>query len=95
MTYLGFSNEYMVIDMIETYYNAGAAEKALDLSRRMVDEMFVSTEFFLEYYDLAKHEFENCFQCLSYIADLAEHYGDTEFAAEVRDRFNALLDIEG
>ena len=95
MTYLGFSNEYMVIDMIETYYNAGAAEKALDLSRRMVDEMFVSTEFFLEYYDLAKHEFENCFQCLSYIADLAEHHGDTEFAAEVRDRFNALLDIEG
>ena len=94
MTYLGFSNEYMVIDMIETYYNAGAADKALDLSRRLADELFVSTEFFIEYYDLAKREFENCYQCLSYVCDLAEHYGDKEFAAEVRDRFNTLLDIE-
>ena len=94
MTYLGFSNEYMVIDMIETYYSAGADEKALELSRRLADELFVSTEFFLEYYDLAKREFENCYQCLSYISDLAEHFGQTEFAAEVRDRFNALLDIE-
>ena len=94
MTYLGFSNEYMVIDMIETYYNAGADDKALDLSRRLADELFVSTEFFLEYYDLTKREFENCYQCLSYIADLAEHYDQKEFAVEVRDRFNALLDIE-
>ena len=94
MTYLGFSNEYMVIDMIETYYNAGADDKALDLSRRLADELFVSTEFFLEYYDLTKREFENCYQCLSYVADLAEHYDQKEFAAEVRDRFNALLDIE-
>ena len=94
MTYLGFSNEYMVIDMIKTYYNAGAADKALDLSRRLADELFVSTEFFIEYYDLAKREFENCYQCLSYVCDLAEHYGDKEFAAEVRDRFNTLLDIE-
>ena len=94
MTYLGFSNEYMVIDMIETYYNAGAPDKALDLSRRLADELFVSTEFFIEYYDLAKREFENCYQCLSYVCDLAEHYGDKEFAAEVRDRFNTLLDIE-
>ncbi len=94
MTYLGFSNEYMIIDMIETYYNAGADDKALDLSRRLADELFVSTEFFLEYYDLTKREFENCYQCLSYVSDLAEHYGQKEFAAEVRDRFNALLDIE-
>jgi hypothetical protein len=94
MTYLGFSNEYMVIDMIETYYNAGANERALDLSRRMAEELFVSTEFFLENYDLTKREFENCYQCLSYISDLAEHYNDKEFAAEVRDRFNTLLDIE-
>ena len=94
MTYLGFSNEYMVIDMIETYYNAGADDKALDLSHRLADELFVSTEFFIEYYDLAKREFENCYQCLSYICDLAEHFGQKEFAAEVRDRFNTLLDIE-
>ena len=94
MTYLGFSNEYMVIDMIETYYDAGANEKALDLARRFTDELFVSTEFFLNYYDFAQREFEACYNCISYIADLADHFGDTGYAEEIRNRFNSLLDLE-
>ncbi len=97
MTYLGFSNEYMVIDMIETYYNAGAQDKALDLARRFTDELFVSTLFFLEYYDFARTEFESCYKCISYVAELADFYGDeddVEFASEIRKRFNAMLDIE-
>jgi len=80
--------------MIETYYTAGAEDKALELSRRFTDELFVSTLFFLEYYDVAKREFEACYNCISYVADLADHFGDKEYAAEIRDRFNALLDIE-
>ena len=94
MTYLGFSNEYMVIDMIETYYTAGENEKAMDLARRFMDEIFVSTDFFLNYYDIAQNEFESCFNCISYIADLTDYYGDTEYANEIRDKFNALLDLE-
>ena len=94
LTYMGFSNEYMVIDMIETYYNAGAKEKALDLAKRFTDELFVSTEFFLSYYDFAKREFESCFNCISYTADLADHFGDHEFAEGLRNRFNNMLGIE-
>jgi hypothetical protein len=94
MTYLGFSNEYMVIDMIETYYNAGVEEKALDLAERFIDEIFASTEFFLNFYDFAKKEFESCYNCISYVADLTDHYGDKKFASDIRDRFNTLLDIE-
>ena len=94
ITYMGFSNEYMVIDMVETYYQAGANEKALELSKRFVDQIFKSTEFFLQYYDLAKREFDACYNCISYIADLSDHYGDKVFAKEIRERFNALLDIE-
>ena len=94
MTYLGFSNEYMVIDMIETYYNAGADDKALDLAKRFIDELFVSTEFFLNFYDYAKKDFESCYNCISYIADLTDYFEDGDFADEIRLRFNALLDIE-
>ena len=94
MTYLGFSNEYMVIDMIETYYDAGAGDKALDLAERFTDDLFVSTEFFLDYYDYAKKEFESCYNCISYIADLTDHFGNPDFAEKIRNRFNALLDIE-
>jgi len=94
LTYLGFSNEYMVIDMIETYYDAGAKDKALDLAARFIDEIFDSTVFFLGYYDLAQKEFETCYNCISYVADLTEHHGDREFAHQIRDRFNSLLDVE-
>ena len=94
LTYLGFSNEYMVIDMIETYYAAGAPEKALDLAKRFMEEIFVSSEFFLQYYDFAKREFDSCYNCISYVADVCDHYGDKAYAKEIRDRFNAMLDMK-
>ena len=94
ITYLGFSNEYMVLDMVETYYDAGADEKALDLARRFCDEIFVSAEFFMNNYEFTKKEFESCFNCISYAADLADHFGDHEFADEIRDRFNSMLGVE-
>jgi len=94
MTYLGFSNEYMVVDMIETYYDAGAPEKALELAERFADQLFQSTLFFLQYYDFAKREFENCYNNLQYLSDLAEHHGDKEFAEDIRNRFNSLLEEE-
>ena len=68
--------------------------KALDLAERFIDELFNSTIFFLEYYDLAQKEFESCYNCISYVADLTEHFGDEEFANSIRNRFNSLLDIE-
>ena len=94
ITYLGFSNEYMVLDMIETYYMAGANEKALELSERFVQQIFVSLEFFLINYDVAKKEFEACYNAISYLAELSDHYGNKEFAKEIRDAFNSLMAIE-
>lgn len=94
ITYLGFSNECMVVDMIETYYDAGAPEKALELAKKFSDQLFQSTYFFLQYYDFAKREFENCYNNLQYLSDLAEHHGDKEFAEGIRNRFNSLLDEE-
>ncbi len=94
MTYLGFSNEYMVIDMIETYYTAGENEKAMELMKKFMDEIFISTDFFLNFYDIAQNEFESCFNCISYIADLADFNGDSDYANEIRSKFNALLDLE-
>lgn len=94
MTYLGFSNEYMVIEMIETYYICDQPEKASALAHRFVDKIFQSTSFYLKFYDYAKREFDTCYQCLQLTADMADHYGDEAFGNEIRDRFNALLDFE-
>jgi hypothetical protein len=80
--------------MIETYYKAGAPEKALELARKFMEEIFVSTEFFLMNYDDLKREFDACYNCISYVAELADHFGDKEFAKEIRERFNSLLGTE-
>ena len=45
-------------------------------------------------YDFAKREFDVSYNCISYLADLADFYGDKEFASEVRERFNSMLDAE-
>ena len=94
MTYLGFSNEFMVIDMVETYYKAGAPEKARALAEQLADELLYSTEFFVVYYDYARREFEACYNSLSYLSDIADVYGDEELGTSIRERFNAILDIE-
>ena len=92
MVYLGFINEYAVVDMIETYYMAGAPEKALEMSEKFADQLFVSTLFYLDYYDFARNEFENCYKVLQFLADLSDHNGQKEFAASIRDRFNAIVE---
>jgi hypothetical protein len=92
LTYLGFSNEFMVVDMIETYYNAGAPEKAAALASRLTDELFKSTIFFLEFYDYARTEFENCYKILQYVSDLSDHRGNVELATSIRDRFNKMVE---
>ena len=94
VTYLGFSNEYMILEMIETYFMADADEKALDLAKRFVEELFVSTEFFLYNYDDAKREFDACYNCISYVSELADHFGYKDYGAEVRKRFNDMLGVE-
>ena len=94
MTYLGFSNEYMVLDMIQLYYEAGENEKARVLSDKMTEELMVSMVFFMENYDYAKREMETCYVALSDIADMADYYGDTELASIIEKYFDSLLGEE-
>ena len=92
ITYMGFSNEYMVADMIETYYMADQPEKALELAERFSDQLFDSLYFFLQYYDFAKREFESCYNNLQYIAELAEHHGHKELSDSINERFESLME---
>jgi hypothetical protein len=92
--YLGFSNEYMVLDMIHMYYEAGENEKALDLATRMAESLFGSLVFFMENYDYAKREMEVCYVSLSDIADMADFYGDTELATTIDKFFDSVIGTE-
>ena len=95
LTYLGFTNEFMVVDMIEKYFVAGAPEKAVALAERFSDSLFGSVVFFLDFYEYTKTEFENCYRILQYLADTADHYGEKELGKSIRDRFNAIVENYG
>ena len=92
--YLGFSNEYMVLDMIGLYYEAGQPQKAHDLAQRMVDQLKGSLIFFMDNYDYAKREMEVCYVALNDIADMADFYDDKELVKEIEDFFSEVVGSE-
>ena len=72
MTYLGFSNEYMVLRMISLYYDLGQGDKARSMAARFADELMDSAGFFLSFYDYRPDEFNTVFtyiQNLQYVYD--------------------------
>ncbi len=91
MTYLGFSNEYMVIEMIESYYKAGAPEKARELAGKFAGQILPSAAFFLNHYDFARQNFEHCYNYIGILADVVEHYGDEQLAEDIRSSYNDII----
>ena len=92
--YLGFSNEYMVLDMINIYYECGADQKASDLAYRFAADLMVSADFFLYNYDYARREFESCCAYLSELEDIADFYGNTDLASAIEKYFTDRLGME-
>ena len=91
MIIYGFNNEHDIISMIEAYYMAGAGAKASALCTKLADSLLSSAEFFLDHYDYGKDSFDRCYKVLSYLAALAEEFGDSTLASSVIERFNAML----
>ncbi len=91
MTYLGFSNEYMVIEMIESYYKAAAPEKARELAGKFAGQILPSAAFFLNHYDFARQNFEHCYNYIGILADVVEHYGDEQLAEDIRNSYNDII----
>ncbi len=93
MSYLGFSNEYMVLDMVSLYYFADAPEKARELGARFSEKIMQSLVFYADNYDLCKSEFETA---ASYIYSLIETYeeeNDLELAAQLDKDLKTALGI--
>ena len=91
MTYLGFSNETVVIGIIEEYLRLGQTEKALSLAERFKEEIFVSLEFFASFYDFASSDFDKCYYFVSYLKDVLSYYGQDALAKDIESRRDALV----
>lgn len=91
ITYLGFSNEWVVLGIVEEYLGLGEAEKAVEIASRFADELFVSVDFFATYYDVASDDFDRCLYYLSYLKDTMTVYGQKELADSISSRLEALM----
>lgn len=95
MTYLGFSNEQYVLQMISLYFELGEADKGMALAEKFTDELMTSANFFLEYYSYAQEHFEDVRQYVLYVAYILQDNGKAEKGKEIEERFNSLLSLYG
>ena len=90
---LGFSNnDYMVLLMVSRYYELGQPDKARALAVQMASELLESTQFYLEFFPVAKSESELCTQFIYALTDMMEAGGDAEMAKQVTDTLNLLIE---
>lgn len=91
ISYMGFANERHVLEMIETYFDAGASDKAIDLAARFADDLMVSAKFFLEFYDYARTDFKDTYNYVLYLEDVLKYYGEEDKAKDLEEGMNGLI----
>lgn len=88
---LGFSgNDFMVVETVRDYYALGQPEKALDLATRMGEELLVSANFYLQFYDWAPDELDMVGGYIYLLSDEMKTGGDTEAAEKLLDEFSQM-----
>ena len=92
---LGYSNELMVMDMINLYYILDQKEKASDLAERFIGKMFQSVNFFFSFYDYAENDFERAKNIVLMVQDIAKDSGDEKVVALVEEGFKSLRNTYG
>ena len=91
ISYLGFSNEMIVLNMVEEYMNLGAKDKGLELSRRFYNEIIQSASFYLSFYDFAATDFETSIKYIYYLADIMKQNSFKEESEKYLSQVSELI----
>lgn len=86
-----YHNDVSVIGMVESYMRAGAIDKGKALGDALYSELMTSVRFYIEYYDIAKDEFELCCNCLYYLSDTYKRFGDAKAAEGIINSLESLI----
>ena len=93
ISYLGFSNERLIVRMVDAYLSLGENGKATGLAERFTDKVLESVNFYIQFYDFAKNEFEDCCSLLYYLSDTLDNYGLEENAKTIEQRLTDLVKL--
>ncbi len=91
---LGFSgNDYMVVSMVEDYYKLGQKDKARALASDLAEQLLISANFYADFYDVAKEDFELVGNYIYYLSDELRNGGDAELSKQLTDSFLDMLGV--
>ena len=76
MSWMGFSNELMVLEMISLYYYSGDADSARALAADFSEELISASVFYAEFYDYCKREFDSERMVIASLVDMLMEEGD-------------------
>ncbi|MCQ2144290.1 MAG: DUF2723 domain-containing protein [Bacteroidales bacterium] len=93
MTEYGFSNELMIMEIVNLYYICGQPEKARDLARAFAAETCRNAQFYFDFYEYAKPDFESNCQYIYYVSDILRDNGDEQLADEIESSLKDTLGI--
>ena len=91
ISYLGLSNERMVIKMTELYLHAGTRDKAEALAQRFTDQLLKSVNFYIQYYDFARNDFEDACSLIYYTCDILRTNGSEQVASGIEKSLTELV----
>lgn len=91
VSYLGFSNELMVTEMIDLYFQLGESEKALDITQRFYAQLTHSLDFFLSFGEYAYDTVENLVHLALNLTQVLEDRGQNELSKQLYDEVLALI----
>ena len=87
------ASNYTVIGMVEAYFKLGERGRARKLAAEMGAAMLESAQFYLDFYEYAKDEFENCGSYIYYLADILRENDDNSMADKITDGLAMIIDI--
>lgn len=92
---LGFSGvDYMVVSAVEDYYKLGQADKARALAAKLGSALLESANFYIDFYEWAKDEFDLVGNYVFYLSDTLKDAGDKDMAKALTDSFSQIISLE-
>jgi MFS family permease len=89
---LGFTaNDYMVIELVDSYLLLGEVEKGITLAAELADQLLTTTRFYKQYYPYEKTNLESATNYVYFLISTLKDNGQTLFAAKVEDNLKQIL----
>ena len=89
---LGFTaNDYMVIELVDSYLLLGEVEKGITLAAELADQLLTTTRFYKQFYPYEKTNLESATNYVYFLISTLKDNGQTLFAAKVEDNLKQIL----